>query len=377
MNGMLRWFLPLASALLCALSLLTVMKSPDWSPWRLGVVAGEFGHWLAVAALALVLFAWFARGGAGVWAAAVGLPALVATGFFLKPAWQAWRVAAELPARLTASFGAQPVTRPAFSLEGLLNRDPAPVAMRALQVAPGLPLDFYATHRRGAPCVVMIHGGGWESGDRTQLAHVNHWIARQGYAVAAISYRLAPQHRWPAQRDDVLAAIAFLKANAAELSIDPGKLILFGRSAGGQIAQAVAYTAHDPAIRGVAALYAPSDLIFGYVNTYEDDMLKSPALMRRFLGGTPDSARANYESASSIFHVSPHSPPTLLVHGTLDAVSWYRHSERLAAKLKEAGVPHAYVALPWATHGCEFNLHGPSGQLTTFALEWFLAAVTR
>ena len=40
-------------------------------------------------------------------------------------------------------------------------------------------------------------------------------------------------------------------------------------------------------------------------------------------------------------------------------------------------MPHAYVALPWATHGCEFNLHGPGGQLTTFALEWFLAAVTK
>ncbi|MBL9188282.1 MAG: alpha/beta hydrolase [Opitutaceae bacterium] len=374
---MLRWLLFFTSAFLCALSLLTAVRSPDWSPWRLGVAAGEFGHWLAVAALGLAAFAWFARAGAGGWALATGLPALVAAVLFAKPTWQAWRVAEHLPAQLSAQFGPQAIERPPFSLEGLMERDPAPVAIRTLQVAPGLPVDLYATHRRGAPCVVMIHGGGWESGDRTQLAHVNHWIARRGYAVAAISYRLAPAHQWPAQRLDVLAAIAFLKAHAADLSIDPTRLVLFGRSAGGQIAQVVAYTARDPAIRGVAALYAPSDLIYGYVNTYEDDAIKSPALMRRFLGGTPETARGNYESASSIFHVTPRSPPTLLVHGTLDAVSWHRHSERLAAKLKETGVPHAYVALPWATHGCEFNLHGPSGQLTTFALEWFLAAVTK
>ncbi len=378
---MLRWTLLIVAFAFLALGSLTVFKTPDWVPWRLGVAAGEFGHWLAAATLTLALFAWFARADAGAWAVATGVPALVATVLFLKPTWQAWRVAGELPAQLTAQFGAPAITRPAFSVRGLFENDAAPVAIETLEVAPGLPLDFYRPIRAAgagpAPVVVMIHGGGWDSGDRQQLAHFNHWIAQQGYAVAAISYRLAPKHQWPAQRDDTLAAITFLKAHAAALVIDPTRLVLLGRSAGGQIAQAVGYTAGDPAIRGVVALYAPSDLIFGYVNTHEDDAIKSPALMRQFLGGTPDTARANYESASSIFLVTPRSPPTLLVHGTIDAVSWYRHSERLAARLAEAGVPHVYVALPWATHGCEFNLHGPSGQLTTFALEWFLAAVTK
>jgi dipeptidyl aminopeptidase/acylaminoacyl peptidase len=130
-------------------------------------------------------------------------------------------------------------------------------------------------------------------------------------------------------------------------------------------------------LRGVIALYAPSDLVFGYVNTHENDMLKSPALMRQYLGGTPDSARANYESASALNHVRAGTPPTLLVHGTLDALCWYRHSERLAARLAEAKVPHVFVHLPWATHAFDFNLHGPGGQLTTYAAEAFLAAVTR
>ncbi len=374
---MLRWLLLVISVLLLGLSLLTVVKSPDWAPWRLGVAAGEFGHWLAVATLTLAIFAWFARDGAWAWAAATCVAALVATVLFLKPSWQAWRVAAELPAQLTAQFGPQTLARPAFSTRGFFESGPTPVAVKTMSLSPELPLDFYPAARRDAPCVIAIHGGGWDSGDRMQIAHLNHWIARQGYAVAAISYRLAPNHQWPAQRDDVLAAIAFLKSRATELGIDPTKFVLLGRSAGGQIAQAVGYTAADPAIRGVVALYAPSDLIFGYVNTHENDAIKSPVLMRQFLGGTPDSARANYESASAIFHVTPRSPPTLLLHGTIDAVSWYRHSERLAARLAEQRVPHAYVALPWATHGFEFNLHGPGGQLTTFALEWFLASVTK
>ena len=67
----------------------------------------------------------------------------------------------------------------------------------------------------------------------------------------------------------------------------------------------------------------------------------------------------------------------MLLHGQLDALTWHRHSERLAARLAEFGVPHAFVSLPWATHAFEFNLNGPGGQLTTYAVEWFLAAVTR
>jgi acetyl esterase/lipase len=379
---MLRGVLLLLAGALCLLGLLTSVQSPDWSPWRLAVLAGEFGHWLALPALAVAIAAWVTRGGGRLPAMVTLALAFAAAVLLLKPAVQASRIAANLPEVLKQNFGPAEPAAPAFSYATLwFGRTPAPVAPQTLTVPPGLPLDFYPPVRRAgsppAPCVIVIHGGGWDSGDRTQLPGLNHWLAGRGCAVAAISYRLAPRAIWPAQRDDVLAAIAFLKAQAGELGINPARLVLLGRSAGGQIALATAATAGDPAIRGVAALYAPSDLIFGYVNTHENDMLKSPALMRRFLGGTPVSARANYESASPLFHVTPRTPPTLLLHGGLDAVSWYRHSERLAVRLAEQGVPHAYVALPWATHAFEYNLNGPGGQLTRFALDWFLAGVTR
>ena len=66
-----------------------------------------------------------------------------------------------------------------------------------------------------------------------------------------------------------------------------------------------------------------------------------------------------------------------MIHGALDTLVWNRQSERLDQKLGEAGVAHAFVSLPWATHAIEYNLNGPGGQLTTFAVEWFLAAVTK
>ncbi len=202
-------------------------------------------------------------------------------------------------------------------------------------------------------------------------------LASIGYAAACIEYRFAPAHPWPAQRDDALAAIAYLKANAARLGIDPTRIVLYGRSAGGQIATAVGYTANDPAIRGVIALYAPHDMRFVWSISRDDDALNSLKLMRQYLGGPPEGREEIYDAASAQLNVHRgRTPPTLLVHGVIDTLVWQRHSDRLAARLAEAGVPHLNLALPWAVHALEFNLSGPSGQLTTYALEGFLAKVT-
>ena len=377
---MLRWTLLITAGSLLVLGLFTVVRAPAWSPWKLAVLAGEFGHGLAVIAIMTALAAWFTRSGAPVVALVTAALSVAAAVLLLVPLWQAGRIARNLPSTLEKQFGKQATDRDAFSIKNLFGRVVEPVATETLLVREGLPLDFYRPVRadgQAAPCVVVVHGGGWDGGDRSQLPELNHWLARRGYAVAAISYRLAPKHRWPAQLDDVRAALDFLRDRAPALGIDPGRLVLMGRSAGGQIAQMAGYTAGEAGLRGVIAFYAPSDLYFGYVNTHENDMLKSRMLMRQFLGGPPESFRANYDAASALNFVSPRSPPTLLLHGRNDPIAWDRHSERLAARLADFKVPHAYVALPWATHAFDYNLRGPGGQLTTFAIDWFLAAVTQ
>jgi acetyl esterase/lipase len=197
--------------------------------------------------------------------------------------------------------------------------------------------------------------------------------------VAALSYRLAPRWIWPAQRDDVVAAIAWLKVNAGKLGLDPTRLVLLGRSAGGQLATAVGYGTHDPAIRGVIALYAPHDMLFSWSVSRADDALNSIKLMSQYFGGPPDTParRTLYASASGQLLAQADSPPTLLLHGIPDTLAWYRHSERLAARLRELGVPHYYLRLPWATHGFDFNPDGPGGQLADYAISRWLSAVCR
>lgn len=375
---MLRWSLFALTLPLAALSLLAVAKSPDWLPWRLAVGVGEYGHWLALLPLLVGAVAWFARGRAVAVPLATGLLCALAFGLFTHPCLEAWKLGGALPGQLTRQLGPVAIDRAPFSFLGIFGRQPEPVSVETHAFSGELQLDFYrAAGRAPAPCIVLVHGGGWDEGSRDEIPHFNHWLARQGYAVAAIDYRLAPKFPWPAQRDDTLAALAFLKSRASALGIDATRFVLLGRSAGGNIAEAVGYTAHDPAIRAVIGLYAPADMHFGWRYARADDVLKSPTLMKQYLGGTPETAGPAYDSASSYLQVTTTTPPTLLMHGQLDTLVWHRQSERLAAKLAENHVPHAFVSLPWATHAFEYNLHGPGGQLTRYTLEWFLATVTR
>lgn len=377
---MIRILLPLIGLLLLAFSSLTVFRVPVAVNWRLALLAGEFGYalWLLPAALALVALA-VRPAGAGVpWFTLV--TSLLAVVLLLKPSWQAWRIGADLAGRVQQELGATPPARPAFTVAGLMPARIPKVPVETHRVGPDLPFDFYRPARPvpgGAPCVIVIHGGGWDSGDRAQLPDFNHGLAARGYAVAAISYRLAPAHPWPAQRDDTLAAIAYLKTHAAALGIAADRLVLLGRSAGGQIAAAVGYGADDPAICGVVALYAPHDLRFVWSISRDDDALNSLKLMRQYLGGPPEGREELYDTASAQRLIrAGRTPPTLLIHGEVDTLVWHRHSERLAEGLRAQGVPHLFLSLPWAVHAVEYNPAGPAGQLTGYALEAFLARVT-
>ena len=388
----MKFLFPLLALALAAVSLLTVVKAPDtmWA-WKLTILAGEFGHWLALLPLLLALANGARRVGDGrTLTLALCAVAIVA---FLRPAYAAHRLAEKLPDELTASLGGKVLDRPVIEFSEMFSRGSIPPAAMTTEVfarpeGQELKLDFYAPRRapvekypdpgarRGVPCIVVIHGGGWDSGDRTQLADWNSRWASRGYAVAAVSYRLAPHSIWPAQRDDVLAAIAWLKSHATTLGIDAKRLVLLGRSAGGQLAAAVGYGARDPAIRGVIALYAPHDMPFVWSVSRDDDALDSAKLMRQYFGGPlTESNRALYVSASSQWLARSDSPPTLLIHGELDTLSWDRHSERLAARLAELHVRHYYLRLPWATHGFDFNPDGPGGQLADYAIDRFLSVV--
>lgn len=362
-------------------SLLVLVTAPTAWLWIVSILAGEWGHVAAFGSLMLGAIAWGLPGRVRV-ATTVLLAA--AAILYLWPAIQAASIARSLPSRCTATFGqlGAPVQRAPFRWLHLLGEsNPETAVTEHVYATAGtkqLKLDLYRSSKcddAPRPLILVIHGGSWNGGNRKQLPAVNHHLANNGYAVASIDYRHAPKWRFPAAVDDVFRALKFLRANAAPLQIDASKVVLIGRSAGGQIALSAAYAQRDSSIEGVVAFYAPTDLVLGYEKPSRRAVLDSKTVLEDYLGGTPAQKPDVYAAASPASNVNSTTPSTLLIHGSLDPIVWPIHSERLDERLQLARRSHLLLRLPWATHGCDANLSGPSGQLSTYAIDRFLANV--
>jgi acetyl esterase/lipase len=393
----IRWSLLIDAGVFALAALLTIFPWPVWTEamggaWPVGMVVPEIALWLVplpvVFAAAAVLLGRRSRR----WLTGTTLVLCAAAAMLLcKPAVQAWRLGRTLDARLDAAFGAPPLSptcRPFSLAAAVVPRNPAPVAFETMQYADGLALDFYravgtagATDRKPRPCVIVIHGGSWVSGNRLDdgtKRWLNDWLAGLGYAVASIDYRLSPQFKWPAQRDDLLAAIRFLREHASALGIDGDRLVLLGRSAGGQIATAAAYAEVIPGVRGIVDIYGPTDFDLTWDAATRPRSLDHRYNLEIFLGGSPQTARAAYQSAGGAMLVTPRAPPTLILHGGLDINVFPEQAELLDRNLAAAGVPHALVSLPWAGHAFDFvNFNTPGAQIGRYATVRFLASVTR
>jgi acetyl esterase/lipase len=368
-------------------SLLAVLPAPTTRLWMLAIGVTEWGHLLVLIALVPLLPGWrgskMGRIGAGAGIAA----ALLA----FTPIFRSIPVARRLPAQLSNAFGEVPVrantnaltrSTPLSVRDLILGTPLSPVSQKQLVYVVrdnrSLTLDLFqgSGEHPPAPCVVVIHGGSWQSGDSAQLAPLNSYLAARGYTVAAINYRLGPENPFPVALEDVQAAIAYLKANAVALKLIPHSFTLLGRSAGGQLALLAAYLAHDPTIRGVVSLYGPTDLVYSYAHPENPAVIDSRGVLEAYLGGNPDQRMSQYEAASPINFIGDDTPPTLLIHGGRDELVSRVQSERLAGALERSGRRHLLLILPWATHGCDFNFSGPCGQISTFAIERFLAQVS-
>lgn len=380
-----------AGGLLLAVGLLVVLPAQTYSLWLASVALTEFGYLLAPLALALLWPGWH-RTRTGWVSAILGVAAAAC---LLTPLVRALPIAQALPARLDAAFGARagPARAHSDALSKVRPIDPIQLfagvgagEVRAERLAytrrgaAELAMDLYvrphAPDAPPSPIILSVHGGGWQSGSPAELPDLARYLASRGYIVGVPEYRLAPAHRFPAALEDVRAAMDFLRGRARTWGGDPDGLVLMGRSAGAQLALLAAFTAPASAVRGAIALYGPADLRFAWEHPGNQRVYAGTAALESYLGGPPSAVPETYLAASPYGLVSDTTPPTLLVHGGKDEIVWVAQSRRLAARLAEAGRPHLLVELPWATHGCDFALAGPCGQLTTYAVERFLAAVT-
>jgi acetyl esterase/lipase len=355
--------------------------------WHATLAVTEFGYWIAFAALLPLIPT---RSGS-VLGKLGAILSFCAIALMVLPVIRAVQMNNELPEVFDRRFGTERRVRNDYSEEA--GREPLvlahlfkPIQSREIRFEERtfastdgykLTLDVYRPgYEHGpVPAVLVIHGGTWQTGDNSERIAVNAYLAARDHVVISMNYRLAPQWPFPAARDDVLSAIAYVKTYASEIGVDPTRLALVGRGAGGQLALLAAYTAGEPAIRGVVSLYGPTDMKFGYEHPAPIGLLDTRAVLESYLGGAPAAAEDAYYAASPINFVTASSPPTLLIHGSRDGVVLPEESARLEEKLMQAGVKHLFLRLPWATHECDRSFGGPCGQIATYAIERFLDSV--
>jgi len=215
------------------------------------------------------------------------------------------------------------------------------------------------------PLALYLHGGGWARGARDdRIADRVPPVAASGLAVASIDYRLSGEAAWPAQLEDVRAALAAIPRIVADRGVPlSGRLGLWGASAGGHLALMAALTAAEEgalAPDAVVAWFATTDLALASrapaspgarMPSFLPPGAPIPPFERMLLGLRDDEdGAAALRAASPLGHVGPGVAPVLLVHGDEDGMVPASHSAMLHAALRDAGSPVTTLLLHGATH---------------------------
>jgi len=209
------------------------------------------------------------------------------------------------------------------------------------------------------PCVLCIHGGGFRAGARESYDLLCTKLAARGYVAATITYRLAPQHKFPAAIYDTKAAVRWLRANASSLKINSDKIGVTGGSAGGHLAQFLGVTANVPQFEGtggnaeqssgvacVVNFYGPSDFTKSYGKSVD-----AHEVLPLWFGGNLETARSLHIQGSPLYWVTPAAAPTLCIHGTEDKYVDHEQAVWLIERLQASGVEAELLTLEGAGHG--------------------------
>lgn len=235
-------------------------------------------------------------------------------------------------------------------------------------------LDVYiAESKKPVPAMIYIHGGGWRAGSKKNVPGWLKNFVRDGkLSVVSVEYRFTNVATHPAQVNDCLRAIQFVRLNAAKWNIDPKRIGVTGGSAGGHLSAYVAL--HDD-----AAVADSADLVkressrvscaVSFAGPTDWSLLGQidhahPAY-RQLIGyepGTPADMLANklVKDVSPITFASKDDPPVMQVHGDQDKIVPLEHASNLHKKLESIGVSSQLVIVPGGRH----NVAGAGAAVT-------------
>lgn len=215
---------------------------------------------------------------------------------------------------------------------------------------------FYKNENTKLPAVILIHGGGWKSGNKSQMQFMAQAIASKGYSCFAIEYRLSPEAKYPAAILDVKSAIKFIKSNAEKFNVDPSRIAVLGCSSGGQMAALIGTTNENSAFEDKddwnqnAKVQAIIDmdgiLAFKHPESQEG---KAASL---WLGGTYEQKRETWQQASALTHTDKNTPPILFINS--DMIRYHAGRDDMIAILDKNGIYNEVQTIKNSPHSFWF-----------------------
>ncbi|HXR43944.1 MAG TPA: alpha/beta hydrolase [Pseudolysinimonas sp.] len=244
------------------------------------------------------------------------------------------------------------------------------------------------------PVVVWIHGGAWISGDRTNVDPYLRILAAHGYAAVSLNYTIAPEAVYPTAVRQLNEALGYLQEHAAELRIDPDRVVLAGDSAGAQLASELATLTTNPEyahLLGISPALSPSQLVGTVLNCGVYDLSTMADLtgvaawgfkiaLWAYTGTQNWSASYQGTTMSTIDFVTKDFPPTYISGGNGDGLTWIE-SVPMSNRLKGLGVDVTSVFYsadhePSLPHEYQFHLDGSDARSALQKTLDFLAVVT-
>jgi len=233
-----------------------------------------------------------------------------------------------------------------------------------------LELDLYLPQQKVTtelPLLIWVHGGAWMRGSKDELIERNGVLAtsflKEGYAIAAVNYRLSGEATFPAPVRDVNDAINFIIAGADDYGFKQGEVAVMGRSAGAHLAALIAtsnshqtdfYLPEVKANYRVAAVvdfFGPSDLVELTGNSGRIDHDAPDSAQAKMLGSSPRVNVALAKNASPTTYIDNNTPPFIIMHGGNDTIVPASQSHHLTAQLAAQGIEHQLFIKAGARHG--------------------------
>ncbi|MRX38537.1 alpha/beta hydrolase fold domain-containing protein [Flavobacterium sp. LC2016-23] len=182
---------------------------------------------------------------------------------------------------------------------------------------------FLNKNKKLNPAVILIHGGGWRSGNKNQMHELAQEIASKGYSCFAIEYRLSTEAKYPEGIYDVKNAIRFIKDNAKRFRVAPDKIAVLGCSSGGQMAALIGTTNGNPAFEDVTNKSKSSSAVNVIIDidgvlAFKHPESKEGEMAAFWLNGTYDENPENWKNASALSHADKNTPPVLFISSSFE-----------------------------------------------------------